>query len=402
MNRSEQFVYDLTQRACLRLWTYPSPQGKGPGKELCDILVACAPDVIIFSVKQIELKHDVDRLHLVIERWKRKAVVASVHQVYGAVRRLEAVDNITAGDGKTSISLGRGDTRRVHRIAVAIGGEDLVPLESRDYGQGFVHIFSGDTLLTVMEELDTISDLVQYLVNRQDFLTNGRGGTLVASESDLLAVYVMNVRSFAPLLGSERDLTIVSGVWDEFIASPEYAARAEANARSYVWDRLIGTLHEDHLNDNMEFGGDLNSVDQVTRMMARENRTERRALSQAFVEFMEAAHLRSRLVMSSSGTTYVFLKTPHVEEREHRTRELQLRAWIALEEMHKQGRVGPVVGIATEVREPGSGFSLDALLLQKPEWTSDDIAFVNAMRADLNLFSNAVPKHTWVDEFPST
>src|ERR1700676_4119192 len=94
MTRSEQFVHDLTQAACLRLWTYASPQGKGPGKELCDTLVACPPDVIVFSVKEIELKRDADDLHVAVKRWRRKAVDESVHQVYGAVRRLCNVENV--------------------------------------------------------------------------------------------------------------------------------------------------------------------------------------------------------------------------------------------------------------------------------------------------------------------
>src|SRR5450631_3755593 len=80
MTPSEQFVHALAQQACLLLWTYPSPQGKEPGKELCDTLVACPPHAIVFSVKEVELKRDGGDLHVAVERWKRKAVKESVDQ----------------------------------------------------------------------------------------------------------------------------------------------------------------------------------------------------------------------------------------------------------------------------------------------------------------------------------
>lgn len=402
MTVSEQFVHDLAQAACLRLWTYTSPQGKEPGKELCDTLVACPPDLVVISVKEIEFQDDTEDREIAVTRWKRKAVDQSVHQVYGAVRRLQSVENVVKTDGSAGVNLGPVDSRRIHRVAVAIGSEGhFIPLESRDFGHGFVHVFDAESFLIVMQELDTIGDLVQYLADRQHLLTTGLRGRLIGSEEDFLALYIRNTRSFAPLLESNTHLTILDGIWDGFRASDEYRRRAEANSESYIWDRLIEVLHDDHLNDNMEFGGDLNSIDETTRVMARENRTERRALAQQFIDFMDRADLKSRLVMSSSGTTYVFLKAPHAEDREYRTRELQARAWVARAEMHKQGRDGPVLGLATEVREPSSGFSLDAVLLRKPDWTEDDAAFVERMRADHDLFADAVLRHERVDEFPA-
>jgi len=401
MTPSEQFVHDLAQQACLRLWTYASPQGKDPGKELCDTLVACAPHAIVFSVKDVELKRDADDFHVAVERWKRKAVKESVGQVYGAVRRLLQTHNVTTTDGSPGVHLGPVDSRRIHRIAVAIGGEDLVPLESRDYGRGFVHVFGAETLLVVLRELDTITDLVGYLEAREELLTHGLHGAMIASEHDLLAVYLMNAHSFKPLLESKHDLMVLTDVWDDFVASREYAARTEANEESYIWDGLITMIHEDHLTDNMEFGGDLHSVDETTRVMAREHRTERRALGQAFIEFMDRRDIESRFVLGTSGTAYVFLKKPHAEDRKYRTRELELRVWVTRAEMHKHGRSGPVIGIATEIREPGSGSSLDTVLLQKPTWSEEDAEFVEAMRRDLGLFANPVLQHKRVDEYPS-
>ena len=55
MNRSEDLVYKLCRESFLSLWSYANPKGKN-GKELCDVLIVSDPDIIIISVKDIELK----------------------------------------------------------------------------------------------------------------------------------------------------------------------------------------------------------------------------------------------------------------------------------------------------------------------------------------------------------
>jgi hypothetical protein len=54
---SERLLADLGEQAFLNLWSYPNlfydkkQGGMGDGKELCDMLVVCGDDVIIFSDK---------------------------------------------------------------------------------------------------------------------------------------------------------------------------------------------------------------------------------------------------------------------------------------------------------------------------------------------------------------
>lgn len=58
---SERLLADLGEQAFLNLWSYPNlfydkkKNGKGDGKELCDMLVVCGDDVITFSDKHIKL-----------------------------------------------------------------------------------------------------------------------------------------------------------------------------------------------------------------------------------------------------------------------------------------------------------------------------------------------------------
>jgi hypothetical protein len=56
---SERLLADLGEQAFLNLWSYPNlfydkkQGGMGDGKELCDMLVVCGDDVIIFKPRKV-------------------------------------------------------------------------------------------------------------------------------------------------------------------------------------------------------------------------------------------------------------------------------------------------------------------------------------------------------------
>jgi hypothetical protein len=151
----------------------------------------------------------------------------------------------------------------------------------------------------------------------------------------------------------------------------------------------------------MEFGGDLDTIDKSTRVMARENRFSRRMLGTAFREFMDEVNNRARFVVSESGTGYVFLKRRHAEERRLRTIELLARCIVVRDDMERSGRSGPVVGLATEVPEPGSGFSLDNVLLDVRQWTPDLRKRAREAREKLGYFKNPRLTKRGEDEYPA-
>jgi hypothetical protein len=121
VNRSEDFVYKICRHSFLSLWSYSNPQGKG-GKELCDVLIVCDPDVIVVSVKEIGLG-DTDDVSTDWDRWSRRAIDASAKQIYGAERWLKSATRVVKSDGAIGLSLPDPQKRRVHRIAVALGSE---------------------------------------------------------------------------------------------------------------------------------------------------------------------------------------------------------------------------------------------------------------------------------------
>src|SRR5438046_2091692 len=117
VNETEEFVFRVCRKSFLRLWCYNNPIGKG-GKELCDILVICEPHIILVSVKDVKLK-DTQNPELDHDRWERKAVDASVKQIYGAERWLGSASYIIRSDGTPGLSVPVAADRRVYRIAVA-------------------------------------------------------------------------------------------------------------------------------------------------------------------------------------------------------------------------------------------------------------------------------------------
>jgi hypothetical protein len=67
---SERILAQLCEGTFLNLWSYPNlykDQGKkggnSDGKELCDLLVVCGNDVIIFSDKSIEFPNTGRRIY---------------------------------------------------------------------------------------------------------------------------------------------------------------------------------------------------------------------------------------------------------------------------------------------------------------------------------------------------
>ena len=130
INSSEQFVYQVCQKSFLSLWSYVNPQGRTPGKELCDILVVFDPHVIVVSVKEVELK-DSGNVAVDWDRWLRRAVDSSEKQIAGAIRWLAEAKAVTPKDGTEGLPLPPVDRRVYHRIAVAFGGRREVPLTRR-------------------------------------------------------------------------------------------------------------------------------------------------------------------------------------------------------------------------------------------------------------------------------
>ena len=393
MNAAEQFVYNLCRKSFLSLWSYMNPRKKPNGKELCDVIVVCEPDVIIFSVKHVTMpKNGTPEVNM--SRWRRRAVEESVAQLYGAERILKSLTTVIKSDSSLGIELPPLGERRIHRVAVALGSEGSVGLPYGDFGKGFVHVLDEASTDILLSELDTVTDFVKYLLAKEHFVESTH--LVCGGEEDLLAAYLNDGRKFS----KHADVVFVDdGGWTQFQQKPEYKRKKVADEGSYAWDRLIEIFCRDMLHGNLEFSPGLAGTERAIRRMAREDRFSRRVMGKAFSEFLDQSHeIRARRVTSPSGVVYVFLARPHGYPRETRTAELSNRCFVA-RGLSPDATV--VVGLATEQYTAGKGFSLDLVHMYKPEWGEKDQEVMDGMQRDLGYFVKPHLTQTSEDEYPS-
>jgi hypothetical protein len=395
LTASEQFTHNLCTKSFLSLWCFNNPLGK-KNKELCDVLVVCDPDIVVFSVKEVTLEDPDDHVHQ--ERWLRKAVDDSLKQLYGAAKWLQSASHVIHTDGTTGIPLPPTETRRIHRIAIAFGSGGECSIHSGDFGKGHVHVFTEGTLVEILTELDTITDFVHYLTAKEAFLAN-RGAILInGTESDLLGVYIHAGRAFP----EKADfLMIESGIWNEIRSKPEFKARKIEDAESYKWDDLIEILTGNQGHDHPEFGLNLTDREFVVRGMAREDRFCRRVLSKAFVDFLRdamAGKTRSRIIQSPSQRLYVFAYFAKNEVRERRLHELYARCLIARHKLDDASDV--VIGVGFNEFDPAIGSATDLIYVQVNTSNSDWRQEAQKLENDFGYFKGRPMQRVHADEFP--
>ncbi len=395
INKAEDLVLQLCTKSFLSLWSYHAPQGKDRGKELCDILVICDPDVIIFSVKEIKAPDTGDEI-VDWQRWRRRAIKESVDQIYGAERFINTSLKVITKEGKDGLLFPDKPVRVIHRVAVALGSEGKFPIELGDFGRGFVHVFDEVSLNAIMQELNTITDFVEYLRTKESLIRTGPK-PIMAGEEDLLALYLAKNREFP----ENTDVLIIdNNFWDEFRASDEYKTKKEADKASYGWNGLIETLCEHIIGGTLEFGNTLSEGEMAIRQMARENRFQRRSLYKAFSEFLlSSTKIHSRMLLSPSGTKYVFLACSTDVLRRHRVAELGARCFVA---RGLSPDCTTVVGIATEQYVRGQGFSLDICYLHSPNWTPENQAEASRLQEEFGWFVKPEVTHVTEDEYPTS
>lgn len=385
MTRTEEFIYKLCNKTFLSFWSFPNPKGK-KGKELCDVLVICEPDIIIFSIKEINIKESGD-FDLDIARWMERAIDASVKQLYGAERFIESTEKIVLEDKRTEINIPKTINWKIHRIAVGFGRGDRFPIKYGDFGKGFVHVFDEKSVQIILLELDTIKDFVHYLQAKEEFIKS-YCYPLTSKEEDMLAFYLSNNFSF-PVEGNlfifQEDL------YEDLKNNKEYQKIISELKISYAWDNLIEMLIEDFRKENLLKAISRNDLELTIRQMAREDRNTRKILSEQFIDFIGVEKLpksKTRLVKSNDNhnVMYLFVLGDY-EDREARSKELQLRSFVA------RGiyDCNTIVGLATEKYNP-KGYSLDFSYTYLPDFSEDLRLKAKEISEQLGYFNNA--QHT--------
>ncbi len=368
MTESEQLVYNLSRNSFLSLWSYANPLNTS-GKELCDVLVVCDPDIIIVSVKEIEYK-DTGKPEVDFERWRRKAIHESCKQIYGAERRIESQSNVITHDGKTALPFPPKDSRNIYRIAVALGSKEKIPLTFGNFGKGFVHVLDEKALNALFSELDTISDFLKYLLDKEEWFRNGRASFFLGEE-DLLAFYLSEGRVFP----SEPTFVVLDeGLWNGFLQLPEILSHKKANETSYVWDNILERVYENFSRDNYrtEWATEikkLSEIEHAVRAMAKENRQMRKFSSDSILGLLNHTSLGARIFdVAESPICYVFMTANYDGNRELNFKELQARCLVARGLNHSKQTV---IGILIERSTHYTGDAISVCYIDVLDWTQE-------------------------------
>ncbi len=97
-------------------------------------------------------------------------------------------------------------------------------------------------------------------------------------------MYLHRARSFPE---APDVLMVPDELWEALSNKPELALKREADKASYIWDRLIGVFSDDILGDNLELTSSPTDAEKAVRIMAREDRFDRRILGEAFKDFLD-------------------------------------------------------------------------------------------------------------------
>ena len=393
-NRTEQVTFELCKKTFLSLWSYPTPL-RGDGKELCDILVVSEPNIIVFSVKEIEYRDNKPE-PIAQAKWQRKAVDDSVKQIYKAEKWIFCKRPILSRDKKPMVLSDLKDWR-IHRIAVALGSKDKTPIHSGDFGRGYVHVHDELSIHALTRELDTITDFVNYL-DAVESLVSRSIVNLEAGEENLLASYLYNGRS---LPNNPTVVVIPDGNWSSFESREEVKLRRSEDRISYLWDGIIETFSKNLDVGTLSLPAKPGETELVLRAMAKENRFNRRLLSTQMDDMLRntpTTEGRARMLQSPSGIVYVFLIVPKEVPLTARREQLQARCFVARDLLRS---ASTVIGIATEHSDAKSGF-IDTCYLHYPDWTNELHKYAQQLQQSLGYFASAPQRRVQVDEYPST
>lgn len=428
---SERALTRLARKAFLSLWSYPNvysdegrSSGKGDGKELVDLLVVFGNDVLLFSDKDCAFQSHLD-VNIAWPRWYRRAIDKSARQLAGAESFIKRFPRRAFLDKACSIPLPivipDPSVARYHLIAVTRrghfparqfygGGSSgslmlLTNLRGRaghektpfHIGQPlesgrFVHVLDEVTINLLLDELDTVPDLVAYLRKKEEFL--GQAGVIVSvpGEEELLARYMATMcdeeHAFPNVPQDVNFVALPEGDWEVYFRSPQRAAKKQADEISYMWDALI-----EHHSSFIRSGeaitilplpeGTVVDHERIVRALAAQPRLARRSLAADLHYAMrrsDAGHMFARVKMSGRppSQAFVFLTIPRTlgEDYETAYRERRMHALTVYCHAIKESMptLNEAVGVASEPFSEGTA-SQDFMYVDLSQMSTEELGF---------------------------
>ena len=383
---AEELVQGLAAESFFVDWCFPNPKLPN-GKELCDLLVVFDDVAIIWQIKDVKLRAD--------GHYNPKEVAKNVRQLLGAHRKLfKLKEPVTLQNSRRHEETFDPDLiREVHLVSVLAGDGEIDSKLAELKDGHLVHMFTRSFLEIALNELDTISDFVQYLRIKEAHLRSTEHILIEGGEEELLAFFLIHGRTLDELAGGQA-VVFEFGSWVEFERSSQYRAKRDADRISYYWDEIIDRIHE---RGSREY-------ELVARELARPNRFERRVLGKLFYNAHIVAHENSEatdyrdVVPWGDGRTFCFAFMDDPESRAERKGLLSCLCRVS-RVLHPQNTT--VIGVATN-KTIGPTTSYDYELFHRPEISDGLRDQVDRIQRETGLLTNLDEEHIHEDEYPST
>ena len=427
-NESESILADLCEKSFLTLWTYPN-LFRAPAKELSDLLVVFKDRILIFSDKCCQYPNTGDP-QLDWQRWYRRSVSDSAAQIKRAENWLKQHPTKVYLDAKCKVEfplcLPPLNQIRFHRICIALGaseraktatgtaalkicpaaldGERSFTIGKTSGANGWVHVFGEAEIRTLLAELSTASDFVDYLTKKEELLDSDQ--FIEANcETDLLAYFLWHRREFK--LQSPERFKLQPNLWEKVQSNASFLVGREANNISFFWDNLIEYLNDLYMKEQLEHGNSYAPTEheKIVRTLAAENRFSRRLLAKWILERAEKApnsYVSScHPSINQPDVLYVLLvgpgakKSKYAEYREHRSRDLTLRCYAA---KAASPTYKTIVGIGLDANGV-NGHSEDFVRIDTSDWTAEDLSRAEKIRTDFGYFVLGKATQTRLSEF---
>lgn len=381
--KAENILHHLAKKTFLVDWCYLNPEL--PNKnEMCDLLVVYDEIAIIWQIKDLKLNKQ--------GKYDQSEVEKNLRQLSGARRQLFDLETPIELENpfRRKEVFNPNTIKEIYLISVLFGkGEEMFSFVEEIKNRK-VHVFDKDFCQIILNELDTISDFVEYLRKKEMLLKKNKSLLIIGGEKELLAFYLINNRSFNRFDNADH-ITIEEGSWEHLQSKPEYQAKKKEDKISYLWDGMISRAHE---SSSREY-------ELVARELARPNRVQRRLLSKAFLGARLKAHndithnLFRRIVVSDDAT-YCFLLQDDPEPRKRRKEHLGTICFIARGKNKKNKKV---IGIAPE-KKNNPTCSYDFCLMYIPEWTNELQKQSEDIQNKYKIFLDSSVCHIREEEYP--
>lgn len=434
MTETEKILSRYSEKSFLKLWTYTSPYTNRykTKKEICDVLVVFGNHIIIFSDKAIKYTES----DIAWERWFNKAISASAEQIYGAETTLKEYQSNIFSDTKCTkklpVDLPSKEDMIIHRVITVpqakeglkfkdlIGGSGTFIVNPTLKGEeehlklpfnvgqinpdkGYIHILNETSLEILMNELDTLTDFIDYLQSKEKLILSNK---LFAAygEEEILVTYLDNEHS---LEFSEENILIQEGIWSKHKISERYFLKKKENEVSYFWDSIIEHFTKEMLNNNLVGQSEENplEIEIALRFMASESRLQRRILSKSFIDrlkiYKDGLFVRRYQKTEEDDTkAYVFLvfnKPNDILYDEY----IKLREYMLYEYMmavkSKEKYLKNIIGLARESFDiSNSTYSL--LYLNCSDWSKEQQSEAEELCEVGRYFKPEILKKTYSEE----